>query len=377
MKQQKKQEQLLSAIVSSLRRQQLQEITPLIFDPAAIERAEQIPDGERIKIEARILSDAFETVTNGMYNPEALSALKEIDSASPFYGWKELTLSIADFYNGHHADSLKRVQKIPEQSPAASLIPLLRLLCDCGSEGELSGSGKKLYKLITEDRSFFTSAQIQLQDCLEADMEDLFIETALLLIRDLKSGQPEAAGKIALWVIKSASLYAYAPELIVSNIKLIFGEAEGSRLCALALQEEEPEISLLFWIRSFLARLKQKDLVQEEKEAYLDIIARSALQVQRFMASSEDAGKFGYEETEWTTYIQSLTALYSGIIRMMSGSTPVIPADHGHKPLQVFSQLQSLGGLEHQSAAKKVPQAQTVAFREKKSAQPTQLELFG
>lgn len=369
MKQHMKQEQLLGTIAKLIRQDRRGEITPLIIDPAVIERSDLIPDGDIVKTEARILSDALESAANGMYNPEAVAALEQIGPDSPFSGWKGVCLSILDFYGGDKPGALGRLSGIPEESPAMCLVPVIRRLCGEAEGGELSGAAAKLYARVTEDRSFITSAQAQLKECLEADMEELFAETALLLVRDLKASHPVAARKLALWVIRTASLYGFAPELIVSDLKLMFGASEGSRLCALALREDEPEISLLFWIRALIARLRHDGPDEEERAAYLEIIARAADAASRLMMSAGQAAEAGYEEEEWLTYIRSLSLLASAL------EGRELPDD---SPDTVFGYLAGLGGAAAESAVGEVlrPERSEPRERERKAVKPVQLELF-
>ncbi len=363
-----KQEQILSSIARLIRQNRRQEITALIFDPALIERSDLIPDGDPVKTEARILSDALESITNGMYNPEALTALDAVGTDSPFYGWKKITLSLQAFYNGGKREALDHLSGIPSESPASSIVPVIRRLCGERAEEELSRPAAKLFARITEDRSFITSAQSQLKECLDADMEELFIETALLLVRDLKGRHPTAARKFSLWLIKSASLYGYSPELIVSSLKNMFGPAEGSRLCAIALRDEEPEISLLFWIRALLSRMKLDDLEVEERNAYLDIISHSAAAAGRLMKSPESAEEAGYEEDEWQTYIRSLSFLASEIGGFNAS---------GASPSALFDILASIGDGRRDKKRRELPGDHPVpAVRERRSAKPLQLELF-
>jgi hypothetical protein len=304
-----------------------------------------------------------------MYNPEAAAALDDIGTDSPFFGWKKITLSLQAFYNGEKSEALNHLIGIPAESPASSIAPVIRRLCGEDETGQLSRQAAKLYARVTEDRSFITSAQTQLKECLEADMEEVFIETALLLIRDLKGRHPAAARKFALWVIKSASLYGYSPEVIVSNLKLMFGPAEGSRLCAIALKDEEPEISLLFWIRALLSRMKQDDLEEEERNAYLDIISRSAAAADCLMSSPENAEEVGYEADEWQTYIRSLSFLASEM-----GGCEV----SGTAPSVLFDFLTSAGsGGSPEKKSKELPADRPApAVRERRSMKPLQLELF-
>jgi hypothetical protein len=382
MKQHMKQDQILNTIGKFIRQGRRNELAPLLFDPSAIEKSERIPDGDQIKIEARIISDALESVTNGMYNPEAVTELLSIGDASPLASWKALCLSISAFYNGNRDEALSQLSHIDDESPASALIPVITQLCEKkeGREGALSPKSKSLFHQVTEDRSFITSAQNQLKEYLEGEMEELFVETAILLIRDLKGDYPKAARSLAMWITKTASAYGFSPEIIVSNLKLIFGPAEGSRLCALALQDEEPEISLLFWIRTLISRLKQRDIEEAETAAFREIIAEAAMRVEKMMCSPKEAEKAGYEIEEWKTYMQSLASLSAASASLLTIFDPAItfPTNREEDSSAVFSFLTGLGYEEEcRPMMKRHPQERpSIPQRERHPARPVQLELF-
>ena len=284
-----------------------EEITPLICSPSSIERSERIPAQDIVGQEALIISDAFESATNGMYNPEAIEALKKIDETSPFFGWKQATLAILAFYSNNKEEMELLLDTIPGESPAAAFIPVLKKVK--GDVIQLNKAEQALYNGISEDRSFISSAQSQLKDSLEEEMEEPFLETAILLIREIKNDYPEACRKLSIWLMKTASQYGFSPDLLLSQLKQIYGSAESFRLCALALAKEETEISLLFWIRSLSSRLRGDKIDDNEIGAYLDIIATTAGELSQIGGDDSLSSSLGYEAEEWNTYLSSLSSL--------------------------------------------------------------------
>lgn len=361
-----KQEHVLSTIAKLIRQDRRSEIRPYIISPSIIERSELIPSGDPVAEEARIVADAFESASNGMHNPEAFEALETIDEGSPFFGWKQLSIALHLFYTGDYDGISPLLASIPKDSPAALLVPLIQRLC--GEELRISKGAEGLYQRITEDRSYISAAIKQLTDCLEADMEELFIETALLLIRNLRSQAPLAAKRLALWAMNTVSYCAYDPDELISGLKALYGSTEAFRLCALGLETEETEIALLFWIRSLLSRLKQAEAEQSEKEAYLLIIARLAKQVEEFMTDTLMAEEQGYGEEERSTYLESLQSLYHHLRHELG--LPDTPLDPG----QLFSHLADLSPRDE----KPVSHMPVHSERSEKprNTKPVQLELF-
>lgn len=383
MKQHHNQEAYLPEIVQLIRQDRREEITPYICSPSSIERSGMIPPDDPLGKEALIISDAFESVTNGMHNPEAIDALQGIGDGSPFFGWKQAILAIQAFYHNQESEVKLFLEAIPHQSPAAAFIPVLRKAC--GDDIPLSRAEQELYNGITEDRSFIASAQVQLKESLDADMEELFLETTLLLLQDIKAEYPEAALKLAVWGMKTASLYGFSADLLIGKLKQLYGAAESYRLCALALAEEETEISLLFWIRSLLARLGRGDITDREIEAYLDIIASSAGQVQELTGDIQQGSALGYEQEEWETYLSSLSALLTHLGDNLSGrgtfSLPVSGQDDG---TTLFARLSSLGdetgsgkeGPIRPERTERTRRVERTRGDKPKMERPVQLELF-
>ncbi len=245
-----------------------------LTDPGSLERSDLT--SEDLREEARTISDAFEAITNGMHNPEVFSAMAAISDNSLLAFWKELIYAIKAFYGKNYTEMEFRLNNIEAGSLLTLFKPILMHLSGKSQLKALNNKQKAFIDNIIRDRSFIRSVIEQIVESLEYDMEDLFLETTDLLLRDLNRNYKETAGRFAIWSIETASRYKYSPADLVATCRKLFGNTEAYRLTAIALSNEEPDISLLFWIQSLISRLKSMDPTIYETAAYLTVISRLA-----------------------------------------------------------------------------------------------------
>lgn len=239
----------------------------------------KLPEG--MAEESIIVSDALESVTNGMYNPEVLNRLQEITEESPFYPWKNAVLSILSFYQADRDNMLQLLEQIPAESPPAELKPILLHLTRADTSTPPASCAHGLIEAVREDKAFLQSAVEQLTEYLEDQLEEAFNETAMLLVQDLLSSYPQAARRLALWSMQTAAEQEYDLSFILNRFKIMFGEVEGLRLTAIALQAVEPDISILFWLRYAIGNLTSGLVTQTELAALLSLIADIIQEFQR------------------------------------------------------------------------------------------------
>ncbi len=251
----------------------VEELKTLITAPHLYRNETQFQLPEGMAEESIIVSDALESVTNGMYNPEILNRLQEIDSASPFYPWRSAVMAILAFYQSDRDNMLQLLEQLPDASPPAGLKPVLFNLCRIDTEKQLGAAATRLVDEVREDRVFLLSAIEQLEEYLETGLDEAFSETAMLLVQDLLSSYPQAARRLALWSMQTAAEQEFDLSFYLGRFKVMFGEVEGLRLTALALQSVEPDISLLFWLRYSIGHLSSGLVDQTELAALLSLIA--------------------------------------------------------------------------------------------------------
>ncbi|MBI9109201.1 MAG: hypothetical protein JEZ04_20820 [Spirochaetales bacterium] len=238
---------------------------PLNFNPFRTGGIDEDPS-------VTIVSDAFEAVTNGMHNPEAMIRLEKLEKAESFDQWKLLIRAVDAFYSQDFQTLEDCLEKIPSDSLAGSLKPVLYHM---SGQKQLNRkptfNEEKLIKRVTEDSRFLVSAAAQLTESIEYS-GDLFIETASLLIKEIKVNNPEASERLALWCFSVCFEYSFDEEPLADNVLMLYGQAEGLRLIALSLMEEDPESSLICFTRALIKRLIDKSIEKDEAGAWLDII---------------------------------------------------------------------------------------------------------
>ncbi len=267
------------------------ELMTALNDPAILDRSSLLADNAPLKKEAQIIIDAFESVTNGMENPEAISNLDKISSESVLSPWKFITLAIKSFYNQDYSSMTAFLEDIDEETPPYQLGLMLLHLSGKIEISSPNKTQKNFIHLIQKDRSIYQSTRDLLEDALANNMEELFIETAVLLVREIKRKDAEAAERIALWSIKEAAERDFSQTLFLHNYKLIFGQADGLRLFALALGSVEPDISILFWLQSLTSNIRRGDASHTEIAAYFTIISEEidgVLRNEAILAEEDD-----------------------------------------------------------------------------------------
>jgi len=253
------------------------ELKQHLTDPGMLEKSSLVND--ELKEETRIILDAFEAITNGMQNPDVFSSAEKISEESLLYFWKELIFAIKAFYEKNYEEMQSRLRKIDPDSPLSMFTPILLHLSGINNKISSNKRQKAFIENIIKDRSFISGVIAQLTESLEYDMEDLFLETSILMIHDLNKNYKEAARKFAIWSLKTASGYKYSPTTLISTCKKLFGNIEAYKYTAIAMSPEETDISLLFWIQSLLSGLKSGSFNDYETGAYLTIISRLAEKV--------------------------------------------------------------------------------------------------
>jgi len=341
----------------------------------------QLPEG--MANESIIVSDALESVTNGMYNPEILNRLQEIGSTSPFYPWKSAVLAILAFYQSDRDNMLQLLEQIPDSTPPAALKVVLLHLERVDTVTPLPPAGGRLVEEVREDRTFLQSAIEQLEEYIDTGIEAAFSETAMLLVQDLLSSYPQAARRLALWSMQTAVEHEFDLSFYLNRFKAMFGEVEGLRLTALALQSVEPDISLLFWLRYTIGHFASGLVDQSELAALLSLVADILKEFQ-----SDGTFEQLVENEDYTNGLASLVRkLHDEVHRHLPDLAPPLQYlfDSPEPPTDTYIWLQSLLDLEFTEDTEKVPEEAPSMTRSgpaqgqdlaKPQAIPHQLELF-
>lgn len=283
-------------------------------DPLEVERSPLLSDTHPLKREALAVTDSFEAVTNGMDNPEAFERLESVGESSVFYPWKLLVLTIRELYREDEKAMEEYLEAVPSETPAALIAPFLRHVISGEPLGPVCAEAcGKLAKAVMTDNRLLESAVEQLHESLAAGLEDLFTETAVMIIKENIRGAVGLTSRFALWCIESLVRNELSPASFISRLKGFLPQAEVYRLTALAMLDTDPDISLLFWIRFLLSRLHERDIPLAETEEALAIMRElhdSIVQLDRMEGDEPDAEFAENLNGLLRNLYQELTALY-------------------------------------------------------------------
>ncbi len=253
------------------------------IDPFYISNSNSLNDKNYLKIEARIVSDAFEAVTNGMHSNETISQLGKIEDSSFFSDWKYLTESLYYIYTNSFENAEIALKKIQENSVPSLLLPVIKAIMQANQDiSACSETGISFIREILNEniilRENINNAALYLQN----REEHYFIDTVTLIMTDTFSKKDYISKNVAIWAIKQLFSFDISPELLIENMKLIFGEAETLRLSAVAFIEEDQELSLLFWMKALLSLLKKNCIDKVTIEAYIEIIEELSKKISNY-----------------------------------------------------------------------------------------------
>ncbi len=229
-------------------------------------------DAHPVRLEALAVFDAFEAVTNGMENPEAMERVAALPGHSIFSPWKPLILAISAFYRGDPAALGEQLARISPDSIPGLLVPFLETLPDAGPGSGRGEAARELASAVIDDDPLLRSGLSQLEDALEEGIEELFVETAVLLFRDLAARQPTTAERLLLWCFRALREAGLSVEALSLRIRSSLPACRLHRLEALAAMDGDPAAALLAWGRSLLAGLREEALNLTEVRQYVRIL---------------------------------------------------------------------------------------------------------
>lgn len=286
-----------------------------LYSPALIVSCDFIPADNRLMIEALILSDAFESLTNGMSDDLALDELDSISQDSLLHPWCCFTRSVYFFYKGDHESCLKHIQSIPEDSAAAAFRYFFEALLGSHSDNKIDTVWKDLKESVLESSKVIEDSIELIQESVQ--MEGLFLESAGLLIRDIIKDDRDSATKILLWCFERLQELDVLSDKAVMKAKQLFGEQDGYRISSLASLSFDPDRSLVYWLHSLISYLDSRDTELVNVKAYLSILRDMSVTVQLEFELSDE-------------YVHLITSLIS---------------DLSEKILHIYPGLQGINNL--------------------------------
>ncbi|MDC7231738.1 MAG: hypothetical protein PQJ58_00780 [Spirochaetales bacterium] len=328
-----------------------EELAAILYSPALILGCDFIPSESRLMKEAVALSDAFESLTNGMPDESAFAAIDGIKEDSLLFPWYGFVKGVQSFYEGDHDSCLSHMARVPRNTAPSRFGAFFQIILTGGSDGEDKPEWSQLSKNVLESKGVIRDSLELIME--SAEMEDLLLESAGLLIRDIVRDDRDSAAAILMWCFEQLQLKDILSDKAVLKGRQLFGEQEGYRLSALATLSFDPDRSLVFWLHSALACLNESETTQATVRAYLKILKDVSETVQSEFDLSEE-------------YIRLIGSLVSELAEQIQHIYPSFPGTDSEDD-DPFSMIAGLSGEKQQKQRK---------TREIRQSAAVQLELF-
>lgn len=258
------------------------EFRRLLTSPLQVTESHLLDDDHPLKVQAYIVLDAFESVTNGMENHQAMEELQRLDAHSVFHPWKVFILALQAFYREDDTTCRQLLQSLPTGTPLHALAQDLL--------GESAATPKrKLRQLWSVDPAYRECLE-QVESTAYPENQLYFLDT-LLESRPLWEGQSEAARIVfARWVMHLVLARNLCVKQTVKALIRVVGRWEAERAVALALFRDSIEAACVFLARSLID--KEGPITFEERSLMREMY-RQALLYQR------DGGVDADFQREW------------------------------------------------------------------------------
>lgn len=335
-----------------------QELWRELPHPLFVTRCDFVPQEHALKKEAWIVSDAFEAITNGMFSPELSEELESLGEDSLFYPWKLLTQAVDAFYSSRFEQAAALTRRIPGEAAPKELAGFFSALAQKASPGE---EWEALKASVLEDNRELQSSLDQLAEAAAAGMEDLLLETSSMIIRDILREHPGTAGKILVWSFHQLQEQDVLPDKAAERAQSLFGDAEGLRLTALAALSYDQDRSLVYWLLTLQAYLKESRTDRDRVKAYLDIIRD---------VSETVALEFELTEEYRTLLSTHCDSLIAGLSHLYPDLTDCLTPAERRGEGAAMEVLRKLAGQKEKSPLR--THKKTI----QSSSAPVQLELF-
>jgi hypothetical protein len=190
------------------------------------------------------LLDAFDAVTNGMENPEAMKKAEKLSSPE-LEPWKSLVKAIAFLYRGEAEQCRNAAEAMPGDSPPGKLKSLFRAWLIRRQGG--AGTGQALFetltgccnpvmelyrRLIIEPHPLCLTAE-QAEEALRQGMEEQFSGLAGRVLLAVKEQSPFLALRYAVYCLNLVNDSGYEGNGFFPLARKCLGEADA--FCALGL----------------------------------------------------------------------------------------------------------------------------------------------
>jgi len=311
--------QALGTSQSALRKQALERASTHLIHPGLVLDSPLLADNHPWRREALAVSDAFEAVTNGMEEPDALAALDDLDADSPFQPWRHLILALHFFYDGLDEAVRAHLASIPPHSPVAGLGRTLGAMV-AGSASSLPFPLARLAEQVVQpDPRLFPLVQ-DVAEGLETGQEALFWSALSDWLESVADAAPQRARSAVLWAWNQLEWRDFDEGVLLDLAANLWGRAESYRLAALGTLAWDAEGAALLWLR-FLVTAVREDWDQERVQE-----ARALLD--RFRGAAESQAP----DAQWSEIWFNLAAAWNAEVRSRGWEDLLLDSEHPAAP---------------------------------------------
>ncbi len=356
-----------------------QSIIAILKDPGEILRSGILDTAHPLYLNAQLVDDALESVTNGMEDLALLKLLAKVPDDSIVGPWKRGVLAIQAFYRGKLSDLSRHREYIPEGTPPRKLADLAEdiLTGKYGADGGNSGVHRFAAEIL-QSPDYIGAAGEQMEEALEMGMPDLFCDTAAMLLRDIEREYPAEAADFAVWAFSRLAAEDQSLMSLLKRFRPLFGEPGTYRLAALGVLEEDADAALFFWLKYITSEIEENLPDREVVAAALTIAAEIGERGTVF-SLEEDAGENSAEdELLRQQFTKLLTSLSEGLCRIFpeTESCPVRDPADCRTAASLIGPTVSVPETADTEINRSSAETRERLVRPKESSEPLQLELF-
>ena len=227
----------------------------------------RLPPEHPLRTQALAVADAFEAVTDGMENADALAAVERLPAASPLAPWPPLIRALAAFHRNDRESLAREAAAIPEGTPPARLKAALLAAAAGRTVPALTGA--------FEEASERDDLLEQAEEAARSGLTDLFVDVVARCLPAVRRSRPDRAESLALWCLEAMLEQEPVPGRLVRVLRTELGDRDAYRLAALASGGYDNDRSLVYWLDAFRARAEEGPMETAERRARETILAET------------------------------------------------------------------------------------------------------
>jgi tetratricopeptide (TPR) repeat protein len=207
-----------------------------VDDLSALAQATSLPPTHPLREAAAALSKAFQAVTSGEVDDEALR-LPQVSRHSPLASWKALIQAIAGFYRGEEDRSRKWLEAIAPDSAPARLIEPMRALLGISHAPVASPAAMNLVRAVGSSQRVMQAALASLEETLLSGNKQRILEQGRDAISLCRQCRPELVEKLRQHILARSMLVKIKAERVFAAVGKAKEDAYWLRLLARGIEQ--------------------------------------------------------------------------------------------------------------------------------------------